>query len=383
MRPRAEGPLAYRRNKVPAVARIDFRDRALLRAPSDARGIFAYLGWVLLVALAYAVFAKVGFAFAFSVQQVTAVWPPAGIALAGLILGGYRLWPGIFIGAFVANVVSNEPVVTAGAIAAGNTLGPLIGSYLLRRFHFDPSFARVRDALVFVVFAAIVAMTITATNGVTQLLLAHLVPPPQAGRVWLLWWIGDASGVLIVAPFLLTWRNVLRDGLVQGEAGPLELVILVVALMVVGVAGIFTHFPTVFPLYPFVVWAALRAGARFTTAGTLTICAFAVWGTVHGFGPFTHGRLEFRLMALVTFTGVLSIAGLVMCALTAERRSALARMQAAEQRFKVLAEELPQIVWTADASGTIDWFNQRWQQFTGNERIRDGNHRLAGASGSR
>ena len=77
-------------------------------------------------------------------------------------------------------------------------------------------------------------MTITATNGTLQLAFAHLAPWSSFGSVWrFLWWVGDAAGVLLVAPFILTWRDAFRDGIVQGEATPLELAILVVATLAV------------------------------------------------------------------------------------------------------------------------------------------------------
>ena len=317
------------------------------------------------MAIAYILAAKIGFSLAFGVQQVTAVWPPAGIAVAALVLGGYRMWPGVLLGAFVANSMANEPVYTATAIAVGNTLGPLLGAYLLRVFHFDHTFARVRDALVFVAFASIVAMSVTATNGTLQLALAHLTPWTSLRSVWGLWWTGDAMGVLLVAPFILTWSDVLRNPGLRGEANALELTLLTMAAFATASFEFLSKLPFAFPLYPFVVWSALRVGARVTTAGIVAIGALAVWGTVHGVGPFRSGQLDMRLMELVWFTAVLSIMGLVLSALTSERRFALAQMQIAERRFQVLAETLPQIVWTADASGTIDWFNERWNQYAG------------------
>ena len=100
--------------------------------PSDVRGLAAYVAWIVLIAGAYVLFAHIGFSLAFSVKQITAVWPPTGIAVAALLLGGKRLWPGVLLGAFLANVTGNESAMTAAAIATGNTLGPVLGAYLLR-----------------------------------------------------------------------------------------------------------------------------------------------------------------------------------------------------------------------------------------------------------
>ncbi len=89
--------------------------------------------WSAVVALAYVAAAEVGFSLAFATKQVTAVWPPTGIALAALLLRGPKVWPGIFLGAFVSNALADEPLVTAALIAVGNTAAPLLGAWLLRR----------------------------------------------------------------------------------------------------------------------------------------------------------------------------------------------------------------------------------------------------------
>ncbi|MGA8839481.1 MAG: SpoIIE family protein phosphatase [Candidatus Aquilonibacter sp.] len=351
------------------MAQVEARGAAAVRMPSDVRGLAAYAAWIIVVAGAYILFAYIGFSMAFGVKQITAIWPPTGIAVAALVLGGKRMWPGVFLGAFIANFTKDESAITALAIAAGNTLGPVLGAYLLRRFNFDRSFARVRDVAVFVAFGSILAMTVTATNGTLQLALAHVFPWSSYGSLWLLWWIGDASGVLLFAPLILTWSDVRRNGILAGNATPIEIAIAVPLTFACAFLEFFSRLPMAFPLYPFVVWAALRTGARIMTALMVAITWVALWATVHNFGPFTSLTLNGRMIAFVVFTAVLAITGLVLSAMTAERRFALVQLQAAERRFKVLAETLPQMVWTADPSGTIDWLNQRWHQFTGSSDL--------------
>ncbi len=338
---------------------------------SEAQNAVVYVAWILVVAGAYVLFAKVGLSLAFTVKQVTAVWPPTGIALAALLLGGYRLWPGVFLGALAANAYIDEPIYTMVGIAVGNTLAPIAGTYLLRMFKFDRTFSHVRDVAVFVFFGSVVAMAVSATNGTLQLALGHLALWTSFGSVWRLWWVGDAAGVLLVAPFILSWRDA-RNGVVQGEAGPLELAILILATLAFSLLEFFGKVPMAFPLYPFVVWAALRAGIRPTTTLIVFVCGFALWATANGHGPFNNLSADDRMTAFIVYAAVLAITGLVLSALTSERRAALVQMQVAERRFQVLAETVPQIVWTADCAGTIDWFNQRWHQFSGQEELSSG-----------
>src|SRR3954463_8343245 len=86
------------------------------------------------VAAIYLVAAKFGFTLAFTAEQVTLVWPPTGLALAAVLLLGIDIWPGIFLGAFVANITSREPAAVALAIAMGNTLEAVAAAWLVRRF---------------------------------------------------------------------------------------------------------------------------------------------------------------------------------------------------------------------------------------------------------
>jgi integral membrane sensor domain MASE1 len=156
----------------------------LMMPPQWNAGFFDVL-WVAIVAAAYVAAAETGFAFAFATKQVTAIWPPTGIALAAFLLGGTKIWPGVFLGAFVSNAISHEPVYTAAGIAVGNTIGPLFGAYLLRRVvEFDISLSRLRDVLGLALFGSALPMIVSATNGVVNWLSGDSYlgrPVPRSG----------------------------------------------------------------------------------------------------------------------------------------------------------------------------------------------------------
>jgi PAS domain S-box-containing protein len=324
-----------------------------------------YVFLVLVLAAVYVGAAKVGFSLAFATKQVTAVWPPTGIGVAALLLLGYRMWPGIFLGAFISNAMSHEPLYTAAGIAVGNTLGPLLATVGLRRLvEFDVAMERLRDVLGLVLVGSALAMTVSATNGVINLAIAGIVPWSEFGSNWWLWWVGDSMGVLLVAPVLLTWSTWKR-GFVQSWRDAIEIVVLAAAVIATTWLLFVRATPVAYPLYPFVIWAALRFGQRATSTAVVVISSIAIWGTIHGLGPFSAGPLDHRLIMLVTFMAGLSVTGLVLGAITAERRVAGEQLEAAERRFHVLAEIVPQIVWTADETGWIDWYNHRWYEYTG------------------
>ena len=293
----------------------------------------------LLVALAYVVAAKLGFTLAFATKQVTAVWPPTGIALAALLLWGYRVWPGIWIGAFASNALTAEPIWAAAAIATGNTLAPVFGNFLLRRFHFENALDRVRDVLLLALLGSAVAMTVSATNGVAVLALARIVPWSAFSSVWWVWWAGDAMGVLFVAPLLLTWiASIQRKE--HAEGGTLELTALAATMLGASSVSFLTNFPLRFSVYPFVIWTALRFRQRETTAAIAVICGFAIWATAHGVGPWATGSLDARLVQLDSWMSVFAITGLVLGAITAERQAARVDLQALLEQTKHSAEML-------------------------------------------
>src|SRR2546426_10328467 len=143
----------------------------MMRQTDSARPGHPSLRDTLAIAVIYFVAAKLGLTMAFTAAQVSPVWPPTGIALAAVLMRGVRVWPGIALGAFLANVTAREPVLTAAGIAAGNTLEALVGAWLLRRASFHTALDRLQDGLALVVLAAVLSTAVSATGGATSLCL--------------------------------------------------------------------------------------------------------------------------------------------------------------------------------------------------------------------
>src|SRR5687767_5024513 len=162
------------------------------------------------LAIAYVGAAKLGLALDAVSGFATLVWPPTGIALAALLLFGFRLWPGVALGAFVANLWAGAPVGVACGIAIGNTLEASIGAYALRRLDFKPALASLRDVIALIGAAALASTLVSATIGSTSLLLGGLIRTDDYWITWRSWWLGDVMGALVVAPLLLTWRRAPR-----------------------------------------------------------------------------------------------------------------------------------------------------------------------------
>lgn len=314
---------------------------------------------VLYVTLAAIYFgaAKLGLSMAITAEQVTLVWPPSGIALAAVILCGYRVWPAIAAGAFLANFTTpNETSLVAGGIALGNTLEAVTGAWLLRGVvGFRSSLERLRDVLGLVVLAALLSTIVSATIGVTTMCLAGVHSWAEFAGLWWAWWLGDATGVLLVAPLIFTWASARPVQLDTWRS--VEAVVSVVAvflaclLLFAGIGPTVANRPLEYVLFPFVIWAAIRYGQRGTTLVTAVASAVAIWGTIHGLGPFGDGRGAGSLELLQSFMGMLAVTGLLLAAVLSERHMAeearerlVEALQEADRRkdefLAVLAHEL-------------------------------------------
>ncbi len=166
----------------------------------------AYLTTLVTLAAIYFVCGKLGLMLAFVNVSASAVWPPSGLALAAALVLGYRVWPAVFLGAFLVNITTAGSLATSVGIATGNTLEALIGAYLVNRFaNGRHAFNRAQDVFRLAFLAGMLSTGVSATFGVTSLSLGGFSSWSEYGRVWLTWWLGDAAGVLIVAPVALLW----------------------------------------------------------------------------------------------------------------------------------------------------------------------------------
>ena len=273
------------------------------------------------LAAAYLGAAKVGIELPAARGVITPVWAPTGIAIAALFLGGTRLWPAVAAGAFLANATSGVEIPVAAVIAVGNTLEAIVGSVALRRVGLHPALDRVRDVLALFLFACVLSPVVAATNGVTTLWLAGDVSGSDYGSRWLLWWIGDAMGALIVAPLILVWstrpdRRLHRARIVEG----LFIVGLIVGLSsLVFLAG-YWRYPHL--LFPVLVLATLRFGQVGAVTGSFAVTALAVAGAVDGSTPIAERSTTEVVQILEGLLGGVAISLLVLGAVLAERATA-------------------------------------------------------------
>src|ERR1044071_8981806 len=158
-----------------------------------------------IVTLVYFIVGKFGLMLASFHASASPVFPSAGIALAALLVLGYRVWPAIFIGAFLVNVTTAGDVATSLAIATGNMLEALAGAWLVIRFAQGKNFCeRPVDVFKFAVVAA-TSTVISASFGVTSLAVAGFADWTHYSAIWVTWWLGDVTGDLVFSPLVLLW----------------------------------------------------------------------------------------------------------------------------------------------------------------------------------
>jgi PAS domain S-box-containing protein len=319
-----------------------------------------YLLQLGVVATAYVAAGKLGIALSVAHGVITPVWAPSGIALAALLIFGRSLWPAVLVGAFLTNATSGADAPVAAGIACGNTLEALAGAFLLEKLRFRIDLERVRDVLALVVLGAGLSTLISATNGIFVLSLAGTAP---LGSDWVLWWFGDAVGVLMVTPLLLVAYA--HRATRPTKARALEVLLFLLALTAIS-AFVFLGGAWRYPylIFPPLLWAALRFHQLGAAASSFVVGALATWGTVVGRVPIDETSATGRVQVIQALVGVLAISLLLVGATLAERESANREV---EQTAAMLSEAqaLAHIgSWDWDiATGSVSWSDELYRIF--------------------
>ncbi len=273
------------------------------------------------VALAYWLAASASLRLALVHGQVTPIWPPTGIALVAMLVFGRRVWPAVFLGALAVNLPIGPSPLGAAFIAAGNTLAPLAAASLLKRVGFRIELNRLRDAAAIIVLGALVAMTISATVGSSVLLLSGAVPADGFWSTWAVWWTGDAMGVLLVAPFLLSLLPNASSPVLTLRSGA-EFVGLLLGVGILTFVLFQNQLRLEYLVFPLIMLAAWRFRLRGAAPAALIASGVAIWAAVQGTGPFGDETLLQKMVTLQVFNVFLALASFVLAAFIEARKRA-------------------------------------------------------------
>lgn len=279
-------------------------------------------------------------------QNLLPFGPPAGVALAGLVLYGLRMWPGVALGAFLYAQFQGIPywVAAVGAIAC--VVQAMVGTHLLRKVEFDPALERLRDVGSLIGIGAILSTLINATVSVVLLTLAGLQTWAEATALWQMWWLEDAMGVLLIAPIPLTWSRFHKINIKSRRwvlvAKLVEMIFLSILLLSISwvvfcsrTRVYIADYPLEYLPFPVVMWVALRFELRGTVLANLLVASMAIWGVARESGPFLKhaSNVEQALFSLQIFMGVVGTTALIFAAVMARRRQAEELLRQGEERL--------------------------------------------------
>ncbi|MGB8073402.1 MAG: MASE1 domain-containing protein [Pseudolabrys sp.] len=324
-----------------------------------------------LLTLVYFIAGKFGLLLASLHASASPVWPAAGIALATLLVLGYRAWPAIFVGAFLVNVTTAGNVATSLAIASGNTLEAVCGAWLVNRFAGGTTVFDRPQGVVKFALAAVVSTVIGPAFGVTSLAFGGFADWANFGAIWLTWWLGDTTGDLLIAPLIILWSTPPKRRWNRKEV--VEVGILLLLLFVLSEAvfcGWLTisarNYPIAFISLPIVIWTAFRFTQRETATGIFILSAIAIWGTMHGFGPFAGETENQSLLALQSWTAVVAITAMALSAGMAERERAAEALRESEANMSLAANAANLGLWVWNVPGGDErWVTEKWRQLFG------------------
>src|SRR5215469_15416471 len=286
-----------------------------------------YIAGLIGIGLTYFVLAKSGLAFALIHPSASPIWPPTGFALAAIVLWGYRAWPAIFLGAMMANAATNGSMSTAISIATGNSLEALVGAAVINVWsNGRDTFSTPNTVAKFAVICVVLATPISATVGITTLVIAGYAEWANFANIWLTWWLGDMIGALVVTPVVvlcaLSDARAFRSTELTKSAAVISLA---VAVGFIAFNPLFKQsqhpdtlgFLAVLPL----LWAALHRGPRDTAIASFILAGFSIWGTFSAAGPFAPASLNDAFLSVLVFLISVSVPSLALSADVAMRKT--------------------------------------------------------------
>jgi PAS domain S-box-containing protein len=296
------------------------------RLLADIRNSPRYLIELAAVALVYFAVAKLSLTLASIHPSATPIWPPTGLALSAVLLLGYRIWPAIFVGALLVNLITAGSIYTSCAIGFGNTLEAVLGGWLINRWSGGPNTFDTPIGIAKFTLISLGPSTMTsATIGVGSLSLAGYADASSFASIWMTWWLGDLAGALVMTPLIVLWRtppSLDRHALSRTAA----IIATTIAVGILAFSPLIEQtanraplaFLAVLPL----IWAALRSGPRDTAAVAFILACFAVWGTVLRGGPFARIDMNDSFLLVLAFMISITVPSLALSADVAMRRSA-------------------------------------------------------------
>lgn len=338
-------------------------------------------GVAISVGVGYSLAAKIGFALTFQPNPISVLWPPNALLLAALLLTPTRLWWLVFAAALPAHLVveleSGVPTAMVLGWFVSNCAEALFGAACIRalvgeQLRFD-SFRHVGFFLLFGVLAAPFASSFLDAAFVKLVGWGQVDYASLVRRRF----FSNALAALALVPAIVTWatkgpawvRTVSVRRAVEPAAFLAGLLLVSIGVFQETEAAWSTTPALLYVPLPLLLWAALRLGPLAVSLGLLMITGFAVWGAIHGLGPFVAGSAEENALAVQLFLIVIGVPNLLLVAGLEERRRTRDALQASETRFATVFRSSPDpMVVLSPVDGVIRDVNRRWESMFGHAR---------------
>lgn len=264
--------------------------------------------------------------------KISPIWPAAGIALSALLLWGWRVWPGIFLGFLIYNcfhlAISYPNLLQGIAIGIGMSLASLaqafLAAHLIRRFSNIAFYHSLRNTLSFLIIV-ITTCLIAPTLYMAILYSSGDVSLENMLFGWLTFWTGDTLGVLLITPLIISFT--LSPPIIYQQKYVIEAFILFILLGLASFGIFLSTYPMVSWLLPFLLWAAFRFNIRGLTAALVLISSIAVLATGLGYGPYYSIEIHQSLFYLATFIGIITATMLILTGILNENNEASKLLQ--------------------------------------------------------
>lgn len=335
--------------------------------------------WAVLAVL-YWVAAMLGASAALPPEKSAVVWPASGLALAALLLRGFRVWPGIWLGAFAVGVTTYyRGADWVGAISSTCVCIGIATGCLLEAWYASanlPACGSGEDwlgrpaGILRFLWVAVAGTLLSASICVTSLGCGQFLTWESAPWLWFTWWIRDLAGVLLITPLLVAWRNGPdRNWCLARLLEALGLVFLLLLLCGILFAEREGHaMPAQLLTYlviPFILWSAIRFGTQGVTVCAVVVGTAAVCATIVGGSLFAYRSLLASLLALQFFLGFTMVTGLLLAAAIQQLRHTVEELDASERRYRTIAELIPFGVWQSDAGGVMQFLSRSFLKLVG------------------
>lgn len=266
------------------------------------------------------------------------VFPAAGIALAGLVIGGIRVWPAVFFGSLAAHAFLGTPPIWVLTLTVANTMQAVTAATLLQFIGFDAVFRRVRDMLAYMAVVA-AATTITPSIGV---LIATLVDGNARAPSWGIWWIGVLMPSLVFGSVIIRWLA--KPHFTRTAKEIVEIILVIFVITVLSYLVYWTRLSEatrglliLVYLAPF-VWVTLGLGMRFTLLAFAITSLFGLTGVFYGDVDTTRD-ISTRIVTVEVWLAALASIFYLFVAMVEERQRAARELNEQLERVNTLLQE--------------------------------------------